>query len=90
MTKEDSFSTRSLQIAAFLFTRREDDGIELIGFDERDTRNIHFLFSPKDKCIELEEKYLFNKIDCKPRILMDAFHILKEKVFQIQRNNRGF
>ena len=89
MTKEDKFSTRSLQIAAFLFTRRED-GVELLGFDETDVRNIHFEFTPAEKCIELEDKYLFNKIDCKPRILMDSFNVLKEKVFQIQRKKRGY
>lgn len=86
--KEKIYSTRALPIAAFLFSRPESEGINLVGFDDADVRNIMFEFTPYEKCVELSDAYLMNKIDCKPKKIMDAHATLKEKVFMIQRASR--
>lgn len=78
------YSTRSLQIAAFLFTQAEK-GVKLIGFDKSDLRNIHFQFTPFEACEQLENDYLFKAVQVFPKDLMEAHSLLKEKVFQIQR-----
>ncbi len=82
---DNIYETRSLQIAAFLFTQGEL-GVKLVGYNQKDPRNIYFQFEPKDKASELEDAYLMDKIDVKPRTLFEAFGTLKEKVFHIQRS----
>lgn len=84
-TEQKIYSTRSLQVAAFLFSRPEVDGVNLVGFDDADVRNIMFEFTPYDKCVELNDAYLMDKVECRPRKIMEAHATLKEKVFMIQR-----
>jgi hypothetical protein len=81
------YSTRSLQIASFLFTQTEK-GIKLVGFDQSDLRNIHFQFTPVELCEQLENDYLFKNAMVYPKDLMEAHSLLKEKVFQLQRTSR--
>lgn len=81
---EKIYTTRALPIAAFLFTQAEK-GVELVGFDTTDMRNIHFKFQPYDLCMQLEDDYLFKKMQVFPKDLMEAHSMLKEKVFQLQR-----
>lgn len=84
--KKDIFTTRSLQLASFLLTQ-EESGIKLLGFDDSDLRNIYFEFSPRKLCQDLENNYLLKQdIKVYPRDLMTAHSVLKEKVFQLQRN----
>jgi len=85
-TEERIYSTRSLQIASFLFSRPDEEGVKLVGFDDADTRNIMFQFTPYEKCLKLNDNYLMDKVDCKPRKIMEAHATLKEKVFMIQRS----
>ncbi len=77
------YETRSLQLAAFLFTRTE---VKLVDFNKRDPKNIFFVFSPFEEAEKLEDAYFMDSILVSPKKLMDAFTALKEKVFQIQRN----
>lgn len=83
LEQEKFYETRSLQIAAFLFTRPE---VKLAGFNKRDLRNIFFQFTPFHEAEKLEDLYYLNQVSCSPKEIMDAFSTLKEKVFQIQRN----
>ena len=87
-SEEKLYRTRSLPVAAFLFTRSREDGVKLVGFDDKDLKNIHFQFKPFEKCVELNNEYLFGDLACKPKSLMDAYGTLKEQVFQLQRGNR--
>lgn len=88
--KDRIYSTRSLQVAAFLFSRPESDGVKLVGFNSEDTRNIMFEFKPFDKCADLNDDYLMDNVDCKPRKIMEAHATLKEKVFMIQRSAKSY
>lgn len=83
---ENIYETRSLQIAAFLFIQ---EGVKLIGFNEKDPNNIYFQFEPKAKASELEDSYLMDTVEVKPRKYAEALGILKEKVFRIQRSSRA-
>lgn len=86
--EEKIYSTRSLPLAAFLFTRNSEDEVKLVGFDDKDLKNIHFQFKPFLKCVELNREYLFGNAVCNPKAIMDAYGTLKEQVFQLQRESR--
>ena len=81
---EKVFRTRSLQTAAFIYIQED---VQLLNFDESDPRNIHFEFTPEEKAKEYESAYIMNTMTCNPKKLMEAFNTLKEKVFQIKREN---
>lgn len=85
---EKIYTTRSLQVASFLFSRPEIEGISLVGFDESDPRSILFKFTPFNDCVILNDKYLMNNIECNPKKIMEAHATLKEKIFSIQRSLR--
>lgn len=84
MKDNKQFKTRLLQLAAFLYIKED---IKLVDFDKSNPRNIYFVFEPLGVAEKYEEEYLTYKASCNPKKLMDAFSILREKIFQIQRSN---
>ncbi len=73
---KDEYSTKNLQIAAFLYSCK----LQFAG-TKRINSEIYFSFTPKDKAEELVNNYFQDKALCNPRDLFARLHDLKDLIF---------
>ena len=78
------FRTNSLQLAAYLNSRKE---LHFIGVNKEDPKSISFIFEPLDKAEKLADAYFSNNAEpANPLELFQNFESLKDLVFQIKRS----
>ena len=79
--KIDGYGTKTLNIAAFLYT----SGLHL-SETRKLNREILFVFTPKDRAQRLVEDYFADKASVNPRELFARLSNLKDIIFEGGRN----
>jgi hypothetical protein len=74
--KKDGYFTKNLNIAAFLYA----SGLSLSG-TSRESKEVYFEFSPKEKAEKLVENYFANKANVNPKELFARLNDLRDLVF---------
>jgi len=81
-----SYQTKSLAIAAFLYSKPEE--VKLEGVDKEDVNNIFFRFTPEENVQKLVDNY-YTAVGDNGNIkrYVEAEKSLKDLIFEIKRQN---
>jgi hypothetical protein len=76
--EQNIYKTKNLNFASYLVASGK---VQLIRLDKSSSREICFLFSPKDICEHLEKQYWQDKALINPKALLYALNGLKDQMF---------